>query len=193
MSKIKTLFLFVLFTALFGYAISGFAVQIPAPVVTVYKLFVDLVMEDEFEGWKIAGISNIQVWTQGEQGGLRKRRLAENKDHFILTYPLTNKPVLLNEANQEFFSDVPKEYPRDGTWMGFKYAFLPESVLLPTDADLGSPVYFFLLKRLKETNFKHPMLARSKATWRKRPIVSTACINRSNTEDRISLDGAGLS
>lgn len=144
-NKIFRLFA-ILITTLMAYSHSSLAVQVRAPKITVTQLFVDLATDDEYEGWKIAGINKIQTWTQNH--GERGRQLAKFQDDPIYVIPVTENPVLLNAANAEFFADVQNDYPRDGTWLGFKYAFLPESVMPPKAADFGAPIYFFLLKRV---------------------------------------------
>jgi hypothetical protein len=140
----------VVFSALAIGSFPALATEADPPVITVNKLFNEiLAFPEPIDGWQVDSYSTfaISIWTR-EQDGLRQRRLSENKDNFVLTHSLTSGPVLLNDANAWFFEGASNDFARDGTWMGLKYAFLPESVLLEKDADRDAPLYFYLFKKV---------------------------------------------
>ncbi len=153
--------LFLLLIFLGAVSSPSFAAKNHPPRITVLNLFEEIIISSSYEGWSIAGTALLNEWPRS---GIRQDKLSEirQKGLYILSHPLTNKPVRVTEENASFFEGLPLEFKRDGSLMAYKYIFCPSSVLSAKDSkDPGAPISFYLIKEvpnfLEEDEFDTPL------------------------------------
>jgi TPR repeat protein len=148
---------------LFISPLSASASGNPPPRITVAELFSEVIISNELEGWSVTGLSDLQVWPRTVE---RQEKLIElNKNNaYILSTALTVKPVIVDQVSDGFFSGLPKEIKKNGSYIAYKYVFEPSSLFSPSESsDPGSPIFFYLLRmrtpELTEEDFDAPLTA----------------------------------
>ena len=134
----------------------------PAPVLTVASLFSDVIsgLDEQLEAgqWRLIGAYGLIEWPQGDPvekaAGLKE---VSELHRFIPVQPLTECPVRLDTggASRAFFRGVPDPpggVPWDGSWIGYKYVFFPNSVVDATRVvgGVGEPIPFYLVRPAPE-------------------------------------------
>ena len=140
--------------AVLAAAKPGAATPVPAPKLTVLALFEEVIaglhapLTDQ--GWECVGSHALIEWSRGgNERSAALVRIRTERFHIPMA-ALTEKPVRLttDAESQQFFQGVPNGIPRDGSMIGFKYAFYPNSVLgWDEAADTAEvPLVFFLVR-----------------------------------------------
>jgi TPR repeat protein len=114
----------------------------------VADLFSELIISEDFQDWQVLVTHEFAEWPRT---GLRADRLAEinRNGTYLLAHSLTEKPVKLTQDNSSFFDNRDLESKRDGSWMGFKYVFVPFSLFSSKEVtDPGNPLFFYLIKKI---------------------------------------------
>ena len=152
---------------------TGSADPVLPPRLTVASLFeealVGLHSPINSQHWAMAGHHPLTIWPRGEPSSKAAGLLRIQRTHFhIPVTALTQKPVRLttDAESLRFFQGVPEQaddIPRDGSMIGFKYAFYPNSVVHSNDRqERGKePIVFFMLRKatpdLTEADLEPPL------------------------------------
>lgn len=158
------------------------------PVIKVSDLFTELIIEESWMGWNIdrKSMGRLISWTsEGKVPGRRNMRLNSAKDIFIMAIPVSKTPLIINKENENYFEGMDKNIPKDGSMIGIKYAFFPNSILNKDDEKLvdTQPIYFYLFKDIltsDDLNMNSFFCEYNEAKWAvkcRKIISSNDCFN----------------